>query len=61
MIYMAAFSFLLVVYSFIPAPAVRVWTRHKEQIFEIKLKLSSSFRKASYSGEASQAEITSMV
>ena len=32
MVYSAAFSFLLVLYSFIPSPAIRVWSKHKEQL-----------------------------
>lgn len=32
MVYMATFSFLLVLYSFIPQPALRIWRKHREQI-----------------------------
>ena len=32
MVYLAAFSILLVLYSFIPTPAIRVWTKHKEKL-----------------------------
>ena len=59
MIYMATFSILLVVYSFIPAPAIRVWTRHKEQLSRccVKINIPSSFRRR----ETNVTETTSMV